>query len=91
MPSGSMKRTILKTFTVLWLFGMYVVLLLTFMAAYQAPDKAVRVVIDQADEAEVEFFMLLGALFLTTMGTLFIITDIRKDFSERAVRRFSRK
>lgn len=78
-----MKRTVLKTFTVLWLFGMYLVLVLTFMAAYQSPDKAVSVAVNQANEAGVEFFMLLGALFLTTIGTLFIITDIRKDFRER--------
>jgi hypothetical protein len=88
MPGDSMKRTILKTFTVLWLFGMYIVLMLTFMAAYQSPDRAVRVAINQAGEAEVEFFMLLGALFLTTMGTLFIITDIRRDLRGRMIGRF---
>ena len=80
-----MNREILKIFTVLWLFGMYITLLLTFMAAYQSPDKAVMVTINQAGEAEVEFFMLLGALFLATMGTVYIITDIKRDFMERVV------
>jgi hypothetical protein len=81
-----MNREIIKAFTVLWLFGMYIVLLLTFTAAYQAPDKVVTVAIDHAGEAEVEFFMLMGALFVTTMGTAFIITDMKKDLSERVVR-----
>ena len=80
-----MNREIIKIFTVLWLFGMYITLLLTFMAAYQSPDRVVMVTINQAGEAEVEFFMLLGALFLATMGTFYIITDIKRDFMERAV------
>ena len=77
-----MNRGIIKIFTVLWLFGMYITLMLTFMAAYQSPDKAVMVTINQAGEAEVEFFMLMGALFLATMGTVYIITDIKRDFME---------
>ena len=86
-----MKRTMLKAFTVLWLFGMYLVLVFTFMTAYQSPDKAVRITINQIDEAEVEFLMIIGSLFITAMGMFYIITDIRKDFSERVVRNFSRK
>ena len=83
-----MKMTILKTFTVLWLFGMYVILLLTFMTAYQSPEKLVRVTINSQNEAEVEFFMLTGALFLSTLGTLFLITDIKRDYGQRMARKF---
>ena len=78
-----MKLTVLKTFTILWLFGMYLMLLATFMTAYQSPDKSVRVTINQQNEAGTEFLMLSGALFLSTLGTLMIITDIRKDYGRR--------
>jgi hypothetical protein len=77
-----MKREIIKMFSVLWLFGMYITLMLTFVAAYQSPEKAVMVTINQAGEAGVELFVLMGALFLATMGMLYIITDIKRDFME---------
>jgi hypothetical protein len=75
-----MKRTILKTFTVLWLLGMYVVLMFTFMTAYASPQKAVRVAIDQYSEAQFEFYMLIASLGLSLIGTIYIITDIKNDF-----------
>jgi hypothetical protein len=85
-----MKLAILKIFTVLWLMGMYLVLTFTFIAAYDSPQKAVRVDINNYQEANVEMFMLLGALFVSTMGTAYLISDIRKDFIERNVRLVSR-
>jgi hypothetical protein len=78
-----MKLTMLKTFSVVWLFGMYVVLLLTFLAAFQNPDKTVTVAINLSNEAVFEFYMLTGTLFITTLGTMFIISDIKKDYSRR--------
>lgn len=84
-----MKRTFLKTFTVLWLFGMYLALIMTFMAAFQSPSKTVSVAIDHYQEANVEFFMLLGSLFITTAGALVLLIDIRADLRSRALRRFS--
>jgi hypothetical protein len=83
-----MKRTFLKTFTVLWLFGMYLVLIMTFMAAYQSPSKTVSVAINHYQEANVEFFMLLGSLFITTAGALMLLIDIRGDLKSRVMRRF---
>lgn len=80
-----MSRELIKAFTALWLFGMYVLLVVTFMAAYQSPEKAVMVTINRAGEAEVEFLMLLGSLFLATIGTLYIMTDVKRGFLERAV------
>ena len=75
-----MKKTLLKTFTVLWLLGMYIVLLLTFMAAYASPQKAVRVAIDVYNEAHFELYMLIASLVISFIGTLYIISDIRNDF-----------
>lgn len=57
-----MRRTALKLFTIMWLLGMYIMLLTTFLVAYQSPQKAVRVAINQYNEAQMEFFMLTGAL-----------------------------
>jgi hypothetical protein len=81
-----MKLAILKIFTVLWLMGMYLMLMLTFIVAYDSPQKAVRVAINSYQEANVEMVMLLGALFISTLGTAFLISDIRKDFLQRNVR-----
>ena len=81
-----MKLALLKIFTVLWLMGMYVLLMATFITAYGSPQKAVRVEIDSFREANVEMAMLLGALFASTIGTAFLISDIRKEFLERNVR-----
>lgn len=78
-----MSREIIKAFTALWLFGMYIMLVVTFMAAYQSPEKAVTVTINRAGEAEAEFLMLLGSLFLATVGTLYIMTDVKRGFLER--------
>jgi hypothetical protein len=83
-----MRLTVLKTFTILWLFGMYLMLLVTFMTAYQSPEKSVKVTINQQSEAEIEFFMLTGALFVSTLGTLMIITDIKRDYGKRIADRF---
>lgn len=85
-----MKLAILKIFTVLWLMGMYLTLLITFIVAYESPHKAVQVLINSYDEANTEMVMLLAALFITTIGTAFLITDIRKDFLERKVKLLSR-
>lgn len=82
-----MRKTILKTFTVMWLLGMYIVLVWTFMAAYASPQKAVRVMIDSYNEANVEFLMLAGSFLLSLAGAFYIIGDIRKDYFERVVRR----
>ncbi len=82
-----MKLTMLKTFSVVWLFGMYIVLLLTFLAAFQNPDKTVTIAINLSNEAVFEFYMLTAALFISTLGTLFIISDIKKDYSRRIVSR----
>ena len=83
-----MKKTILKTFTVLWLLGMYVVLMFTFMTAYASPQKAVKVAIDQYNEANLEFYMLIASLGLSVLGAMYIIGDIRNDFlrAENAMR-----
>ena len=78
-----MKRTLLKTFTVLWLLGMYIVLMFTFMTAYASPQKAVRVAIDMYSEANFEFYMLLASLGLSLIGTLYIMADIKNDLLER--------
>jgi nitrate reductase gamma subunit len=85
-----MKLAILKIFTVLWLMGMYLTLMLTFIAAYDSPQKAVRVAINNYQEANMEMAMLLGSLFVSTIGTAYLILDIRKDFLERNVRLVSR-
>jgi hypothetical protein len=85
-----MKLAILKIFTVLWLMGMYLMLMLTFIVAYDSPQKAVRVAIDNYQEANMEMVMLLGALFVSTLGTAFLISDIKNDFLERNVRLVSR-
>jgi hypothetical protein len=77
-----MRKTILKTFTVLWLMGMYIVLLWTFMAAYASPAKSVRVAIDLYNEAHFEFYMLVISLGISLIGTLYIIGDIKNDFLE---------
>ena len=82
-----MRKTILKTFTVMWLLGMYMVLMWTFMAAYANPQKAVRVMIDNYDEANIEFFMLTGSFALSMLGTFYIIVDIRRDYFQRVARR----
>jgi hypothetical protein len=83
-----MKREVLKAFTVLWLMGMYIVMIATFMAAYQSPAKTVLVTINQFSEANLEFFMLLGALFLSAAGSLMLLIYIRRDFVTRMIRRF---
>jgi len=85
-----MKIAILKVFTVLWLMGMYLTLMLTFIVAYDSPQKAVRVSINSYQEANMEMAMLMGALFATTIGTAFLISDIRKDFLERNVKLVAR-
>jgi hypothetical protein len=85
-----MKLAILKIFTVLWLMGMYLMLMLTFIAAYDSPQKAVRVAIDNYQEANMEMVMLLGSLFVSTLGAAFLISDIKRDFMERNVRLVSR-
>ena len=81
-----MKLAILKIFTVLWLMGMYLTLMITFIVAYQSPQKAVRVVINNYNEANTEMLMLLAALFITTLGTAFLISDIRRDYLKRSMR-----
>lgn len=85
-----MKLAILKIFTILWLMGMYLMLMLTFIVAYDSPQKAVRVAIDNYKEANTEMVMLLGALFVSTIGTAFLISDIKRDFLERNVKLVSR-
>ncbi|MCX6815160.1 MAG: hypothetical protein NTY20_05935 [Candidatus Aenigmarchaeota archaeon] len=85
-----MKLAILKIFTVLWLMGMYLTLMITFIVAYQSPQKAVRVVVNNYNEANTEMLMLLAALFITTLGTAFLISDIRRDFLDRRVKLLSR-
>ncbi|HJW97419.1 MAG TPA: hypothetical protein VJ485_04625 [archaeon] len=82
-----MRKTILKTFTVMWLLGMYIVLIWTFMAAYASPQKAVRVMIDNYNEANMEFFMLAGSFVMSLAGTFYIIGDIKKDYFSRVVER----
>jgi len=86
-----MKLTLLKIFTVMWLIGMYLILMLTFIAAYQSPQKAVRVVINNYNEADTEMLMLMGALFITTLGTAFLISDIRRDYLQRSTRRLTQR
>ena len=86
-----MKVAILKIFTVLWLMGMYLTLMLTFIVAYQSPQKAVRVVINSYSEANFEMAMLMGALFITTIGTAFLISDIRRDYLKRSMRLLTEK
>ncbi len=78
-----MKRTMLKLFTVLWLFGMYVMLVWTFMSAYQSPHKSVTILIDKYSEAHAEFYMLIAGFAVAAIGSAFLIFDIRRDFSER--------
>ena|SRR3990172_10640334 len=80
-----MRKTILKTFTVLWLLGMYIVLVWTFMVAYASPQKAVRVVINNYDEANVEFIMLTGSFALSLAGVFYLVGDIKKDYFSRVV------
>jgi len=85
-----MKLALLKIFTVLWLMGMYLTLVVTFIVAYQNPHKAVTVLINSYDEANSELAMLMAALFITTIGTAFLVSDIRKEFLERRVKLLSR-
>jgi hypothetical protein len=82
-----MKLTILKAFTMLWLMGMYVILIITFMSAYQSPDKTVRIAVNMSSEANLEFVMLTSALFASTLGSLFIFSDIRRSFNQRILKR----
>lgn len=82
-----MRKTVVKTFAILWLFGMYLILFNTFIVAYNAPDKIVRVAINHQNEAELEMFMLLGGLFVALAGTAYIILDIKNDFILRMTRR----
>ena len=85
-----MKLAILKIFTVLWLMGMYLTLMLTFIVAYDSPQKAVRITINSYQEANMEMAMLMGALFASTIGAGLLILDARKDFMERNARLASR-
>ena len=82
-----MKRTALKAFTVLWLFGMFVVLMATFLTAYQSPTKTVSISIDTYDEANIELMMMIFGLFIVTIGTVLILADIRNDYNARFLRR----
>lgn len=82
-----MKRTILKSFTILWLFGMYVVLLSTFLAAYQSTDKAVTVDINMYNEANIELFVVLLSLFISTIGMLYIFSDIMGNLNQRVLKK----
>jgi hypothetical protein len=84
-----MKRTMLKLFTVLWLFSMYVMLVWTFMSAYQSPYKSVTVLIDKYSEAQVEFYMLSAGFAFAALGSAFLIFDIRRDFLSRENSRLS--
>jgi hypothetical protein len=77
-----MKLAILKMFTVMWLLGMYIVLVWTFMAAYQSPHKAVSIMINNYNEAQAEFYMLLGSLIPAFLGAIFILSDIRNEYAE---------
>jgi len=81
-----MKLAILKIFTVLWLMGMYLTLMLTFIMAYDSPQKTVRLAINNYQEANAEMAMLLGSLFISAIGAAFLILDIKKDFLERMER-----
>lgn len=85
-----MKWMVLKAFTVLWLVGMYLAMMFTFAMAYQSPEKAVKVDINQANEADLEFVMLSLGLFVTLVGAAFIMRDIRSDFFNRALRNLER-
>lgn len=82
-----MKRTILKAFTMLWLFGMFVVLMATFLAAFQSPTKTVTISIDTYNEANFELAMMTAALFIVTVGTIFVLADIKNDYNIRLLRR----
>ena len=82
-----MKLTIIKSFTMLWLLAMYIILVITFMSAYQSPDKTVRVAVNLSNEANLEFVMLTAALFISTLGSLFIFSDIRDSLNQRTLRR----
>ena len=84
-----MKRTILKSFTMLWLFGMYIALLSTFLAAYQSPDKAVTVDINVYEEANIELFVVLLSLFLSTVGMLYIFSDIMGNLNQRILKKLA--
>jgi hypothetical protein len=86
-----MRRTVVKTFTILWLFGMYLILFNTFIMAYNAPDKVVRVAINHQNEAELEMFMLLGGMFVALLGTAYIILDIKNDFILRMTKRLKQE
>jgi len=81
-----MKLTLLKIFTVLWLMGMYIMLMATFITAYGSPQKAVRVDINAYQEANLEMLMLLGAFFASFIGAGLLISDIRKEFLEKNAR-----
>jgi len=81
-----MKLTLLKVFTVLWLMGMYILLMATFITAYGSPQKAVRVEINSFQEANLEIVMLLVALLVSCIGAAFLISDISRDFLERNVK-----
>jgi heme/copper-type cytochrome/quinol oxidase subunit 1 len=81
-----MKLTLLKIFTILWLMGMYLMLMATFITAYGSPQKAVRVDINAYQEANLEMAMLLGAFFASFVGAGLLISDIRKEFLQRSPR-----
>jgi hypothetical protein len=83
-----MKRTLLKTFTMLWLLGMYIILVFTFLQAFQSPDKSVRVMIDYHSEANIELLMLSSALVVTVIGSYLIFSDISRHYSQRVARRY---
>ena len=82
-----MKRTMLKSFAILWLFGMYIVLMFTFIAAYQTPDKSVMVTVNKYNEANIELFILGLSLFLSTLGMFYIFTDIRNNLNQRVLKK----
>ena len=82
-----MKRTMLKAFTMMWLFGMQIVLVSTFLSAYQIPEKAVIVEIDNYNEADIELFIVLGSLFLTTVGMFYVFSDINNNLAQRRLKK----
>jgi hypothetical protein len=84
-----MKIAALKVFTILWLLGMYVILLLAFAAAYQSPGKTVTISINMINEANFEFIVLLFALFVTTVGAFFLMIDIKNDYLSRVARKLA--
>ncbi|MEM5812330.1 MAG: hypothetical protein QXN71_01470 [Candidatus Aenigmatarchaeota archaeon] len=75
-----MLRSLIKTFTLLWLLGMYLVLMATFMVAYQSPHKAVRIMIDNYKEAQIELIMLTGGFLIAFLGSCYLFMDIKRDY-----------